>query len=84
MLYNLRVDEDEKVSVDHIQAREVAADYIEGSEAEKRLLRKLDYRLIVSSRRILCELEMNDSKFQAHVLTSATAMLLDPLSSWLS
>ncbi|KAF2646049.1 nicotinamide mononucleotide permease [Massarina eburnea CBS 473.64] len=37
---------DEKISPDHIHARELAAEYVEGSAAEKKLLRKLDYRLI--------------------------------------
>lgn len=41
-------DADEKKSIDHIHARELAAEYVEGSEAEKNLLKKLDFRLIVS------------------------------------
>lgn len=40
-------DVDEHKDVDHIHARELAAGYVEGSDAEKKLLTKLDFRLVV-------------------------------------
>ncbi|KAF2797590.1 putative nicotinamide mononucleotide permease [Melanomma pulvis-pyrius CBS 109.77] len=39
-------DVDEHKDVDHIHARELAAGYVEGSDAEKKLLTKLDFRLV--------------------------------------
>lgn len=41
------IDADEKVSVDHQRAAALGLEYIQGSDAEKKLLRKLDFRLLV-------------------------------------
>lgn len=64
-----------KKSIDHIHARELAAEYVEGSEAEKRLLRKLDFRLIVSL--VLA------SNWKDLTLITRAAMLLDSVTTWL-
>lgn len=44
-------DADQKKSADFQHAAALAVDYVEGSAAEKKLLRKLDYRLLVRSPR---------------------------------
>lgn len=62
------IDGDTKGSADHQHATALAFDYERGSEVEKKLLRKLDYRLLVRPLSLLSE---KDS------LTIFTAVLLD-------
>lgn len=45
-------DADEKASVDHQHAAALGLDYVPGSKAEKKLLRKLDFRLLVRFRQV--------------------------------